>query len=72
MCLLLDTHIFLWFVEDNPALSSTVRSLSEDGQNDLLISIVSLWEIAIKVSTGTGTRWTGCWRRRALSSNCRW
>ena len=52
MRLLLDTHTFLWFVEADPALSTTARTLMEDGDNDLLLSAASLWEMAIKVSTG--------------------
>ena len=52
MRLLLDTHTWIWFVEDNPALSLTARTLIEDGENDLLFSVASVWEMAIKVSTG--------------------
>lgn len=52
MRVLLDTHTFLWAVNDSPQLSSTARTLIEDGGNDPLLSVASLWEIAIKVSTG--------------------
>jgi PIN domain nuclease of toxin-antitoxin system len=34
MRLLLDTHTFLWFVEDNPDLSHTARTLIEDAGNE--------------------------------------
>ncbi len=51
MRLLLDTHTFLWFIGDNPRLSSNAKSLLES-DNDLLLSSVSLWEIAIKFSLG--------------------
>jgi PIN domain nuclease of toxin-antitoxin system len=47
---LLDTHTFLWFVMGNPNISAKVRSLIEDDDN--FLSIVSLWEIAIKYSIG--------------------
>lgn len=52
MRLLLDTHAFLWFVQDNPQLSDVSKKLLEDGQNELFLSISSAWEIAINVSIG--------------------
>src|SRR2546421_11524540 len=52
MKLLLDTHTFLWFIMGNPNLSANARALIEDQGNDKLLSIASLWEIAIKVSIG--------------------
>lgn len=51
MKLLLDTHTFLWFINDDFHLSDTAASLLESG-NDVLISIATLWEIAIKHSLG--------------------
>mgnify|MGYP003382136917 FL=1 len=51
MKLLLDTHTFLWFIDDNPRLSSTTQNLLES-EVDLLLSIASLWEITIKVGLG--------------------
>lgn len=51
MRLLLDTHAFLWFIEDNPRLSAQAKALLESNA-DLLISTASLWEIAIKISIG--------------------
>ena len=50
MNLLLDTHSFIWFVEDNPSLSSHARILIEEPTNDVFLSIASLWEMAIKIS----------------------
>jgi len=52
MKLLLDTHTFLWFIMGNSKLSTTARNYIEDTSNDKYISIVSLWEIAIKNSIG--------------------
>lgn len=52
MRLLLDTHTFLWFTRDNPQLSAKARTLIGDPANEVLLSIVSAWEVAIKVSTG--------------------
>jgi PIN domain nuclease of toxin-antitoxin system len=48
MTLLLDTHAFLWFCQDDPALSATAKSLIEDPNNRKLVSVASCWEIAIK------------------------
>lgn len=42
MNLLLDTHSFIWFVEDNEALSSHARTLIEDASNDVYLSIASV------------------------------
>lgn len=52
MKVLLDSHALLWFVWDHPKLSPKARDLMVDSQNDLLFSMGSLWEIAIKVSIG--------------------
>jgi PIN domain nuclease of toxin-antitoxin system len=48
--LLLDTHTFLWFIDGAAALSPYARQLIEDRTNERLLSIASLWEMAIKVS----------------------
>ena len=50
MNILLDTHAFLWFIIDNPMLSSSARILIENINNDRFISLASIWEIAIKTS----------------------
>jgi PIN domain nuclease of toxin-antitoxin system len=47
--MLLDTHILLWFLEDHPKLPSQIKDMIED-DNDAVVSIVTLWEIAIKLS----------------------
>ncbi len=49
---ILDTHTFLWFITDDPTLSSNARNLIEDINNERLLSIASVWEIAIKTSLG--------------------
>ena len=51
MRFLIDTHTFLWFINDSPRLSTNAKSLLES-DNDLWVSIASLWEIAIKVNIG--------------------
>ncbi len=50
MRLLLDTHVFLWFVLNDAKLTLKAKTLIEDPSNDILISPASYWEIAIKVS----------------------
>ena len=52
MRLLLDTHTFLWFIDGDTALSPYARQLIEDRTNERLLSIASLWEMAIKASLG--------------------
>ena len=52
MRLLLDTHVFLWWVEDAPALSRKARAGIADPENECLLSLVSSWEMAIKLSLG--------------------
>jgi len=46
--LLLDTHIALWAISDDKRLSKHARSLILNPSADLFVSVVSLWEIAIK------------------------
>ena len=52
MRLLLDTHSFLWFITNDPQLSSTAEMLIGDLSNEILVSPASHWETAIKVSIG--------------------
>jgi len=52
MNILLDTHTFLWFVDDNPRLSKPARVLIESDDSQPFLSMASLWEIAIKISLG--------------------
>ena len=49
---LIDTHTFIWLIDDDPKLSSTCKGLIEDSDNEIFISIASLWEMAIKISIG--------------------
>jgi PIN domain nuclease of toxin-antitoxin system len=50
--LLVDTHVLLWWRDDDPALSQRARALIANPDNDALVSIASLWEIAVKQSVG--------------------
>jgi PIN domain nuclease of toxin-antitoxin system len=50
--LLLDTHALLWWLADDPALSSAVRRLVGGASNIVLVSAASAWEIGTKVRLG--------------------
>ncbi|HEV7517108.1 MAG TPA: type II toxin-antitoxin system VapC family toxin [Thermoanaerobaculia bacterium] len=52
MRFLLDTHIFLWFIGGSERLRDPARTLLVDPENEALLSVASLWEIAIKVNLG--------------------
>jgi PIN domain nuclease of toxin-antitoxin system len=49
---LLDTHAFLWLVTDHPNLSERARLVFLDVDNDVLVSAVTGFEIAVKYSLG--------------------
>lgn len=51
MRLLLDTHTFLWAISEPAKLPALARSAIEDQSNEVFLSAISLWEIAIKVRT---------------------
>ena len=50
--LLLDTHTLLWAIGKTDELSDSVKREIKNGNNEILISAVSLWEIALKHSIG--------------------
>lgn len=50
--LLLDTHALLWWLGDDPGLSSDARVAIADPGNEPLVSAASVWEIAIKRALG--------------------
>ena len=52
MKLLLDTHALLWWLADDKQLGRRARELVEDPGNDVLISVVSLWELVVKARVG--------------------
>jgi PIN domain nuclease of toxin-antitoxin system len=49
---LLDTHVFLWLIQGDPQLSDRVRAIITDDASQLNFSVVSIWEIAIKLNIG--------------------
>lgn len=52
MRVLLDTHAFLWWINGDVRLSERAREIFSDGDNELLFSVASGWEMAIKAGLG--------------------
>jgi PIN domain nuclease of toxin-antitoxin system len=52
MRVLVDTHTFLWDLEANPRSSRKAIEMLRSDSSELVFSLVSLWEIAIKIKTG--------------------
>jgi PIN domain nuclease of toxin-antitoxin system len=50
--LLVDTHALLWWLTDDPALTPAARAAIDDPESEPFVSLASLWEIALKISTG--------------------
>jgi PIN domain nuclease of toxin-antitoxin system len=49
---LLDTHVLLWWLFDDPGLSAVARRIIREADNELLVSAASGWEIATKHRLG--------------------
>lgn len=49
--LLLDTHVALWWLTAHPRLDEATRTLI--AESECLLSVVSVWEVAIKFKLGT-------------------
>jgi PIN domain nuclease of toxin-antitoxin system len=52
MNIFLDTHVLLWWLDDNPLLSKKVRSSIANSENLVILSSVVIWEIRIKQALG--------------------
>lgn len=52
MKLLLDTHTLIWWDSDPAQLSPRVLSMCQDPTNQVIISVVSVWEMQIKIQLG--------------------
>ena len=52
MNLLLDTHIFLWFISGDARLLGSLRQIIRHPENDVYLSVVSIWEMIIKHGLG--------------------
>jgi PIN domain nuclease of toxin-antitoxin system len=50
--LLLDTHIFLWWLEDHPRLSATSREVIAQPDQKVFVSAASIWEMTTKHRLG--------------------
>jgi PIN domain nuclease of toxin-antitoxin system len=51
MRLLLDTHVYLWYVADSPKLSRTAR-MTIATADEIFVSAASIWEVTIKAGLG--------------------
>ncbi len=52
MKLLLDTHVFLWFISGDERLPDGMRDSIRNPENDVYVSVVSLWEAIVKHQLG--------------------
>ena len=52
MKLLLDTHVFLWAIDQPGRLSKKVKKALLDERNQLFVSVASIWEIRLKMQAG--------------------
>ena len=52
MKILLDTHVFIWWITDDRQLPERIRKIISSSDNELFFSSASCWEIAIKAKLG--------------------
>jgi PIN domain nuclease of toxin-antitoxin system len=52
MTYLLDSHTLLWLIQAPALLSARVREIAADGSSNLLLSVVTPWELAVKETNG--------------------
>ena len=52
MKLLLDTHVFLWFISGDKRLSNALQQSIRDTSNEVYLSVASVWEAIIKSQLG--------------------
>ena len=52
MNLLLDTHVLLWWLDDNTRLSARAKTAITNGENVVFVSAVTIWETRIKEALG--------------------
>ena len=52
MRVLLDTHVFLWWIADSERISTFALEVMDDESNDIAVSAASAWEIATKFRIG--------------------
>lgn len=49
---LLDTHAFLWWINNSPSLSQTAREFIQSDEHEIFLSAATVWELAIKAGKG--------------------
>ena len=47
---IIDTHALVWIIDNNSQLSQRVKEIYLDEDNEILLSIASIWEMALKIS----------------------
>lgn len=52
MRILLDTHVFLWYISGDPKLPAAYRAAIQDPTNEVFLSVASVWEAVIKYQLG--------------------
>ena len=52
MRLLLDTHIFLWYISGDGRLPTAMKDAIRDPSNEAYLSVVSVWEAIVKHQLG--------------------
>lgn len=52
MRLLLDTHVWLWFLDGDSRLNKTLKSAIQLAENEVYVSVISLFEAAVKIKIG--------------------
>ena len=52
MKLLLDTHIFLWYISGDSRLDAGLQSEIQSSTNEVFLSVASVWEAVIKYDLG--------------------
>lgn len=52
MKLLLDTHVWLWFIHGDESLPTRFLDVIRDPGNSVVLSVVSAWEVQIKANLG--------------------
>ncbi len=68
MNILLDTHILIWWATNDPQLSEQARDFISDPENNVFISSINIWEVAIKHSKGHLLLPPALLRRSAIES----
>ncbi|MCK4515664.1 MAG: type II toxin-antitoxin system VapC family toxin, partial [Spirochaetaceae bacterium] len=75
MKLLVDTHVLLWILQDDPSLSPVARNAYGDPANMLYFSIASYWELCIKLSLGKlrlAAGWSSSIERELAGNEVQW